>query len=58
VLSTRFGVAAMEALAAGRFGSMVALRGTEIVEVALADALREPKLLDPGLYETAELFFG
>jgi ATP-dependent phosphofructokinase / diphosphate-dependent phosphofructokinase len=58
VLATRFGVAAMEAVAAGRFGAMVALRGTEIVEVSLEQALREPKLLDPALYETAELFFG
>ena len=58
VLATRFGVAAMDAIAAGRFGTMVALSGTEIVEVELAQALREPKLLDPGLYETAELFFG
>jgi phosphofructokinase-like protein len=58
VLATRFGVAAMDAVVAGRFGAMVGLRGTEIVEVALEDALREPKLLDPALYETAELFFG
>jgi phosphofructokinase-like protein len=58
VLATRFGVAAMDAAAAGRFGTMVGLRGTKIVEVSLQDALREPKLLDPGLYETAELFFG
>jgi len=58
VLATRFGVAAMDALGGGRFGMMVALRGTEIVEVPLEDALREPKLLDPKLYETAELFFG
>jgi ATP-dependent phosphofructokinase / diphosphate-dependent phosphofructokinase len=58
VLATRFGVAAMEAAAAGRFGTMVGLRGTEIVEVALQDALRAPKLLDPALYETAQLFFG
>jgi ATP-dependent phosphofructokinase / diphosphate-dependent phosphofructokinase len=58
VLATRFGVAAMDAALAGRHGAMVALRGTEIVEVALAEALREPKLLDPELYETAELFFG
>ena len=58
VLATRFGVAAFEAAAAGRSGSMVALAGTQIVEVPLAQALREPKLLDPGLYETAELFFG
>jgi ATP-dependent phosphofructokinase / diphosphate-dependent phosphofructokinase len=58
VLATRFGVAAMDAVAGGRFGTMVGLRGTEIVEVALEEALREPKLLDPALYETAELFFG
>jgi 6-phosphofructokinase 1 len=58
VLATRFGVSAMDTAADGRFGVMVALRGTEIVEVALEEALREPKLLDPALYETAQLFFG
>ncbi len=58
VLATRFGVAALDAVGGGRHGTMVGLRGTEIVEVALEDALREPKLLDPQLYETAELFFG
>src|SRR5207302_9903093 len=58
VLATRFGVAAMDAAAAGRFGTMVGLRGTAIVEVALEQALAESKLLDPNLYETAELFFG
>jgi ATP-dependent phosphofructokinase / diphosphate-dependent phosphofructokinase len=58
VLATRFGVAAMDAAAANRFGIIVALQGTQIVEVPLEQALREPKLLDPALYETAELFFG
>jgi 6-phosphofructokinase 1 len=58
VLATRFGVAAMDAAAGRRFGAMVALHAGEIIEVALQDALREPKLLDPALYETAELFFG
>jgi 6-phosphofructokinase 1 len=58
VLATRFGVAAIDAATAGRFGTMVGLRGTEIVEVPLGEALRQPKLLDPALYETAELFFG
>jgi len=58
VLATRFGVAAIDAVAGGRFGTMVGLCGTDIVEVPLEDALREPKLLDPELYETAELFFG
>jgi ATP-dependent phosphofructokinase / diphosphate-dependent phosphofructokinase len=58
VLATRFGVAAMDAAAAGHFGRMVALRGPDIVEVDLREALAEPKLLDPRLFETAEVFFG
>jgi ATP-dependent phosphofructokinase / diphosphate-dependent phosphofructokinase len=58
VLATRFGVAAMEAVAGGRFGTMIGLSANDIVEVSLEDALREPKLLDPKLYATAELFFG
>lgn len=58
VLATRFGVAATDAAAAGHFGQMVALRGPDIVEVALGEALAEPKLLDPRLFETAEVFFG
>jgi 6-phosphofructokinase 1 len=58
VLATRFGVEAIDAVAAGRFGRMAALRGSEIVDIPLEEALREPKLLDPRLYETAEVFFG
>ncbi len=58
VLATRFGVAAMDAAIGGHFGAMVGLSGTQIVRTPLAEALREPKLLDPSLYETAELFFG
>ena len=58
VLATRFGVAAMDAVADGAFGQMVGLHATDIVRVGLDEALREPKLLDPSLYETAEVFFG
>ena len=47
VLATRFGVAAMDAVAGGRFGTMVALRGSEIVEVPLAEALRSPSCSIP-----------
>jgi phosphofructokinase-like protein len=57
VLATRFGVGAMDAVNAGHFGVMVALRATEIVNVPLGEALREPKLLDPAFYEAAEVFF-
>jgi 6-phosphofructokinase 1 len=58
VLGTRFGVAAVDAVTEGDFGKMVALRGTRIERVPLAEALAEPKLVDPEFYETAEVFFG
>jgi phosphofructokinase-like protein len=58
VLGTRFGVHAIDAASDGEFGTMVALRGTAIERVPLDEALREPKLLDPELYKTAEVFFG
>ena len=54
----RFGVAAVDAVSEGDFGKMVALRGTRIERVPLAEALAEPKLVDPELYETAAVFFG
>jgi phosphofructokinase-like protein len=58
ILATRFGVAALRAVTSGNFGMMVALRGTQILQVPLGEALAGPKLLDPELYATAELFFG
>jgi phosphofructokinase-like protein len=58
VLATRFGVAALDSLSAGHAGVMVGVRGGEIVEVPLEDALRNPKLVDSALYETASVFFG
>ncbi len=58
VLGTRFGVAAADAATEGDFGKMVALRGTKIERVPLEEALAAPKLLDPDLYATAEVFFG
>ena len=58
VLGTRFGVAAIDAITEGDYGKMVALRGTRIERVPLAEALAEPKLVDSELYETAEVFFG
>ncbi|WP_432524991.1 6-phosphofructokinase [Kineococcus sp. SYSU DK006] len=38
VLATRFGLSAVEALAAGRLGTMAALRGVDVVQVPLAEA--------------------
>ena len=59
VLSTRFGIAAIDAVHDGAFGQMVALRGTEVVRVPLAEAVGELKTIDRELYHhVAEVFFG
>jgi ATP-dependent phosphofructokinase / diphosphate-dependent phosphofructokinase len=57
-LATRFGLHAIDAVHEGRWGEMTALRGTDIVTVPLAEATKELKLVDPGLYAEAEVFFG
>ena len=58
VLATRFGLHAVEAVHAEAFGTMVALRGTEIVRVPLIEATRELKLVPVERYAEAEVFFG
>ena len=58
VLATRFGVAAMDAVRDRHFGEMVALRADEIVLLPFSEALQEPRLLDPRLFEVASIFFG
>ena len=59
VLSTRFGIAAIDAVHDRAFGQMVALRADRIVLVPLAEAVGELKLVDRDLYHgVAEVFFG
>ena len=47
LLSTRFGGAAVRAIADERWGHMVALQSPHIVTVPIEDVLREPKTVDP-----------
>jgi ATP-dependent phosphofructokinase / diphosphate-dependent phosphofructokinase len=47
ILATRFGVAAVELIAAGGFGMMVALNGDSIVSVDVAHAIGHLKSVDP-----------
>ena len=47
LLATRFGVRAVELIAAGRLGLMVALRDGVIVDAPLAEAVEMQKLVDP-----------
>jgi ATP-dependent phosphofructokinase / diphosphate-dependent phosphofructokinase len=58
VLATRFGLGAIDAVHEGDVGKMVALRGTDIVRVPLADATRELKTVPRERYEEVEVFFG
>jgi phosphofructokinase-like protein len=58
VLATRFGVAAIDLASQGSWGRMVALRGGDVVDVALDDAVAGLKRVPRELYEVAEVFFG
>jgi 6-phosphofructokinase 1 len=57
-LATRFGLHAIDAVHDGAWGSMVALRGPEIVRVPLSEATNTLKTVQPELYAEAEVFFG
>ncbi|MEJ2889304.1 6-phosphofructokinase [Actinomycetospora aeridis] len=57
-LATRFGLHAIDAVAAGQWGQMTALRGTDITMVPLREATEQLKLVDPTLYAEAAVFFG
>ena len=58
VLATRFGLAAHDAVHNGETGVMVALRGTDIVRVPLAEATAQLKLVPVERYAEVEVFFG
>jgi len=59
VLSTRYGVEAIDAVHAGKWGHMTALQGTEIVLVPLAETVGRTRPVDLHLYrDVASVFFG
>jgi len=58
VLATRFGLAAIDAVHERDFGTMVALRGTDIVRVPISTAVSELKTVPPERLQEAEVFFG
>ena len=58
VLATRFGLHAVDAVDSGRWGTMTALRGTDIQLAQLTEATAELKTVPKELYEEAEVFFG
>ncbi|MFC6285563.1 6-phosphofructokinase [Nocardioides sp. GCM10027113] len=57
-LATRFGLNAIDAVAEGDFGKMMALRGTNIARVPLIEGTGELKTVSPEEYAEAQVFFG
>lgn len=58
VLATRLGMAAVDSAAAGRWGTMVSLRGTSIVNVRFDAALARLKTVPEDRYREAAVLFG
>lgn len=58
ILGTRFGLKAISLAHEGKFGLMVALRGTKIEQIPIAEVLGHVRDLDIDLYQEAEVFFG
>ncbi|MCW2796387.1 6-phosphofructokinase [Nocardioides sp.] len=57
-LATRFGLQAIDAVAEGDFGTMMALQGTKIIRVPLIEGTGELKLVSDEEYAEAQVFFG
>ena len=57
-LATRFGLQAIDAVAEGDFGTMMALHGTKIVRLPLIEGTGALKLVSPEEYAEAQVFFG
>jgi 6-phosphofructokinase 1 len=58
VLATRFGLQAIDAVHEEDWGTMMALRGTDIVRVPLIEGTKELKTVPIERYTEAEVFFG
>jgi ATP-dependent phosphofructokinase / diphosphate-dependent phosphofructokinase len=54
VLSTQFGLAAVQLIKSGQFGMMTALRGTKIISVSLEESTSKQRLLDSEILQTIE----
>jgi len=58
VLGTRYGVAAVDVIDQGKFGTMVSLKGNQITNVSLSQAMGKLKVVAPELIRTAAIFYG
>jgi ATP-dependent phosphofructokinase / diphosphate-dependent phosphofructokinase len=57
VLGSRFGVHAVEMIKEGKFGRMAALKGSEIIDIPIEEAVSKLKTVSDEFYEVAKTFF-
>jgi 6-phosphofructokinase 1 len=57
VLGTRFGVYAAEMIKDKKFGRMAALRGTEIIDIPIEEAVSTPKTVGDEFFNVSKVFF-
>src|SRR4051812_3519749 len=58
VLASRMGTTAVRALADGEYGVMIGLQGRQMERIPLKEVVGKPHLLDPDIYEMAEVLTG
>ncbi len=58
LLATRFGIAAVDQVAAKNWGKMVAFRGYKIVPVDISEGVEKLKTVDMELFNLGRVFFG
>jgi len=54
MLATRYGIAAIDLVHAGKFGRLVVLRGTEITDIPLKDAIAQTRTVSDALLSLAD----
>ncbi len=58
VLATRFGLVAADLVEQGKWGRMAALRGNDVIDIPLEEAVAELKTVPENWYDVAKAFFG
>src|SRR6478609_4325207 len=58
VLATRFGLVAADLVGEGKWGRMAALRGNDVIDIPLEEAVAELKTVPERWYDVAKAFFG
>lgn len=56
VLSTRFGIKAVDLVKEGKFGRMVSLSGTKIIDIDLIEGMKGTRLVDEELLKVVDAF--